>query len=253
MKKLIILGLILATAVLNGAITATVGTLYVGPPTSAPSGNTNDLRLYLKMDDANSQTTCIDSSGHGLDGTTTGTPTFSPAGGKVAGCLGDADELNGSSQYVTVTDTALLRPTTNITVCLWVYFNVFASGALVAHLSDSPYYGYQLVIDGGQKISANAGYDSNAASVVSPSVIPTGEWFHIAFTWNGTTGTIYTNGVLAAANGSMTGPMAYTATEDLTLGRSSFVAGSYITAQFDEVRIYNGCLTAAEILALPGF
>lgn len=60
---------------------------------------------------------------------------------------------------------------------------------------------------------------------------------------------VYTNGVLAAAFYGITDQLSSVGKEFAYLGRSLYTADAYLTWTIDELRIYNGALSAAEIAA----
>jgi len=76
---------------------------------------------------------------------------------------------------------------------------------------------------------------------------------HVVCVYNPYAGyvSLYTNGVLAAINNSVTHPLAATLGSDPlnALGVSLYAADPYLTGSIDEVRIYNGPLSAAQIAA----
>jgi hypothetical protein len=75
--------------------------------------------------------------------------------------------------------------------------------------------------------------------------------FHLAFVFNPPTGylAIYTNGILAALNSSVT--TTFSSVNDLYswVGRSLYSGDPYPDFTLDEFRIYNGALSATEIAA----
>ena len=81
--------------------------------------------------------------------------------------------------------------------------------------------------------------------VCQPSPLPTNTWTHLTVTYNGSTLTLYRNGV-AVANSNVSGTLSPT-TGTLQIGGSQF--GEYFKGLIDEVRIYNRALTATEIQA----
>ena len=82
--------------------------------------------------------------------------------------------------------------------------------------------------------------------VCQPSPLPINTWTHLALTYNGSTLTLYRNGV-AVANSNVSGTLSPT-TLNLQIGGSQF--GEYFKGLIDEVRIYNRALTATEIQAI---
>jgi len=60
---------------------------------------------------------------------------------------------------------------------------------------------------------------------------------------------LYTNGVLAALNSSVIVPMSSVTNLYSWIGRSLYSGDSYFNFSLDELRLYNGALTAADIAA----
>ena len=81
--------------------------------------------------------------------------------------------------------------------------------------------------------------------VCQPSPLPINTWTHLTVTYNGSTLTLYRNGV-AVANSNVSATLSPT-TLSLQIGGSQF--GEYFKGLIDEVRIYNRALTATEIQA----
>jgi DUF1680 family protein len=88
------------------------------------------------------------------------------------------------------------------------------------------------------------GIDGNAP-------LPIGEWTHIAVTRQGSTGTLYVNGVVVGVNtrGMTLRPADLGVTKGNWIGRGQFPQRnvSYLNATVDEFAIFNRALTAAEI------
>ena len=83
-------------------------------------------------------------------------------------------------------------------------------------------------------------------TVCQPSPLPINTWTHLAVTYNGSTLTLYRNGV-AVATSNVSGTLSPT-TGTLQIGASQF--GEYFKGLIDEVRIYNRALSDTEIQAL---
>ena len=80
-------------------------------------------------------------------------------------------------------------------------------------------------------------------TVCQPSPLPINTWTHLAVTYNGSTLTLYRNGV-AVATSTVSGTLSPT-TGTLQIGASQF--GEYFKGLIDEVRIYNRALSDTEI------
>jgi plastocyanin len=89
----------------------------------------------------------------------------------------------------------------------------------------------------------------NAGSDVSSPALPTGQWEHVAITFDGTTATIYRNGVSAAS-----GTFAFSNKTDanLMIGASektdAGVVGFTFNGALDEIQIYNYAMTNTEVV-----
>ena len=79
--------------------------------------------------------------------------------------------------------------------------------------------------------------------VCQPSPLPTNTWTHLAVTYNGSTLTLYRDGV-AVATSTVSGTLSPTS-GTLQIGGSQF--GEYFKGLIDEVRIYNRALSDTEI------
>ena len=83
------------------------------------------------------------------------------------------------------------------------------------------------------------------------AALPTGGWHHVAVTLNGSTGTLYVDGVQVGSNTAMTiTPTMLGATTQNWIGRSEFSADPYLNGRVDGFRIYNRALSASEVLAV---
>jgi hypothetical protein len=80
-------------------------------------------------------------------------------------------------------------------------------------------------------------------------VLNTGEWYHVAATWNGSTVRIYVNGVLDNTPASKTGYTGYDARPLYIGGRAG---ADFFDGLIHEVYLYNRALSQAEIAVLAG-
>ncbi len=77
--------------------------------------------------------------------------------------------------------------------------------------------------------------------------MPTNEWVHVAVTFNGSTATMYRNGLPIGTDGFSFG---YNTESTLTIGACEVNGGNPWNGMIDEVRLYNRALTAEEVAAL---
>ncbi|MBN1514941.1 hypothetical protein JXA32_00075 [Candidatus Sumerlaeota bacterium] len=203
--------------------------------------------VHLEFDES-SGVTASDSSGNGWDGTLAGGATF------VSGMIGNAVNLDGSSQYVSFT-TGVVSQCNDFTVATWVYLDSSEIWTRIFDFGDSEIYYMTLISEAS---SGNPRFKFYTASDVeqiidSTVAIPTGTWTHIAVTLSGDTGIIYVNGVPTGTASSMTlRPYHLGDTEQNYLGRSQSDDDPYLDGMLDDFRIYSRGLTGAEIYDLWG-
>ena len=179
----------------------------------------------------------------------------------VAGKIGQAYNLNGVNQYVSLGNPAALKLTGSITIDAWVNPNDFAEGQL-----------REIVSKWGQNFSTcgTATSDSflfaltKVGGVIMPQIYihqsnlgepslragstPAGVFSHVATTYNAGTGffALYVNGVEVAS--TTLAPLALcTSDKDVLIGAEAVGPQRFFTGVIDEVQIFNRALTAAEI------
>jgi len=82
------------------------------------------------------------------------------------------------------------------------------------------------------------------------AALPIGGWHHVAVTLNGSTGTLYVDGVQVGQNTAMTlKPSSLGSTTLNRIGRSQY-NDPYLMGRIDEFRIYGRALSAAEVASL---
>lgn len=218
--------------------------------TSAPGGsgdvggtpaNTAGLVAAYGFEEA-SGTQVIDASGNANHGTISGASRVNTKR------FGKALKFNGTSNWVTVSDSASLDLSKGLTVEAWVYPTVTPSGWSTVLLKEQT---------GGLTYSLYANSDVNRPNqtlsisggdkqLSTGSRLPANTWTHVAATYDGVTQQLYVNGTLAGSR-----PQAGTiAISDgkLRIGGNA-VWGEYFTGHIDEVRVYNRALSQAEIAA----
>jgi len=197
----------------------------------------SDLVGYWKFDEGTG-TTVSDSSGNGNTGTLTNGPLWT------AGRIGNALYFDGINDSITIPDSNSLDLSGSFTFSAWVnpvstftdfrsilvknykYF-LYASGA--GYCGDgSPLGGFSEVTN---------------QTVCQPSPLPANAWTYLALSYNGSTLTLYRDGIPVATSNA-TGALSAT-TGTLQIGASQF--GEYFQGLIDEVRIYKRALTDTEI------
>ena len=246
----------------NGGFTYTPTTGYTGPDSFTYHANdgtadSNVVTVSLTVTAAAStlrgwwqfENNVLDSSGNANNGTPTGTPTY------VAGRVGQAISLNGTTQYVTVADAASLDLTTGMTLSTWIKPGVGATPGpdqegherLGRWLRAWPGLPEQPRWPESLRPAQPGDLGRYLPGQLDDHVPDQRHWIHVAATYDGTTIKLYVNGV---HEGSVAGPAAIaTNALPLTLGAQGDDARKY-TGLLDDARVYSSALSASEILAL---
>ena len=159
------------------------------------------------------------------------------------GKYGDALSFNGTNALVNIPDATSLHLTTGMTLEAWVKPTAAANGWQdVIFKGNDNYYLESSSPTGAPVAGGTVGSSDSGAS--GTSVLPTNTWSFLTETYNGTTILLYVNGVQVAAL-ALSGSLA-TSTDQLQIAGDSLY-GQYFQGLIDNIRIYNGALTAAEI------
>jgi alpha-L-arabinofuranosidase len=175
-----------------------------------------------------------------------------PRGGAFSGS-GQLTLASNLQQYVQL-PAGILSNYTAVTIEAWANFGVlpgacffFGFGNIIGSSGDN----YIFCQPRNGRIAITA---TNYSGEQNSSPNPSGNWsgytnFHIVAVFNPPAGSLalYTNGVLAATNGSVT--TGFSSVNDLYsfIGRSLYSPDSYFDLTLDEFRIYSGALTPADI------
>ncbi len=229
-----------------------------GPSPEPPSGPNSPVGHWTMDDDA-SNTTVVDSSVYGNDGTAQQNTEDLNVSGVIEGAL----TFNGSSDYIDCGDDAGLVITDEITISVWINAPTMPDDALWAIVSsqdDGSHSGVSMILDGrvnpdGQRsphrhIHFQIGDGSWHTTNVNAAV-PTDQWVHIVATRKANEDAkVYYNAVSQPLAGVLwNGSVNYTA--NWNIGRQPDIGGwRYFKGTIDDVRIYNRALSGAEIEAL---
>ena len=183
-------------------------------------------------------TTVTDSSGNGNNGTITN------ATWTTSGKYGDALVFNGTNARVNINDSASLHLTTEMTLEAWVNpSTVNSNWRDVIYKGDDNYW-LEATSTSGSKPAAGATLGSSDVYTLGTAALKTNTWAFLTETYNGSTLALYVNGTQVSSL-AHTGNIA-TSTNPLQIGGDS-IYGQYFKGTIDEVRVYNGALTAAQI------
>ncbi len=222
--------------------------------------------LYYKNDTITASTSVLDSSGSGYNGTLTGTfgSTYNTTTGQIDGALSLAGS-SGSPAYVSLPGgfATALQSLTNFTISGWVkltsindWARMFDFGAGTNdYMFLAPANG-----NGNVRFAISTSGGGGEQQLTSTTKLSTNNWYFLAVTLSGTTGTLYINGSSAATDSSMTlNPSSLGATTQDWLGRSEFSSDPYLQGGLDDFRVYNSALSGTTIsqmysqgTAIPG-
>lgn len=161
---------------------------------------------------------------------------------------GFALDLNGTSQFMML-PANMLAGVTDFTIGAWVNWDggnawqrIFDFG------NDTTQYMFLTPNSGGGTLRfAISG--GGAEQQINAPALPVGQWVHVTVTRTGTTGRLYTNGVLAASSTMTTTPASFNPALNY-LGKSQFANDPLFNGRLDEFAVYNYALNDSEVLAL---
>ncbi len=191
-----------------------------------------------------------DQSGKGNDATIVGSTAAAD------GRRGKAIQLTGG--YVQMPSN-VLSGAGDVTVSTWVYMDTAQDYARLFDFGSGT-SSYMFVTGTGR----NSGAEGLAAAltingwgseqrVTKGSDLALGVWKHIALVIEGNTGTLYEDGVKVAENKALTlNAGSLGATTANFIGKSQFSGDAVFRGKFEDFRIYNKALNAAELASLLG-
>jgi len=175
-----------------------------------------------------------------------GNPIYNLTGGY----SGAAYDFDGSGDYITITDDTSLDLTNAITISAWVKWDsgtgyqdiVRKTGAYILQKMDS---GNSHQIRWIVYRGAGAG---STIDLQTGDALPSGQWSHLAVTFDGSTAYAYLNGAeIGSSSSSIT---IATNNNNLGIGADIETPGQYFNGIIDEVKIYNIALSEEQIIAL---
>ena len=149
--------------------------------------------------------------------------------------------LNGTSQYLTWSSgSGVAFGTGNFTVEAWIYLTVTQNSQYIIDARDSTHttsWAFGFGLSGAGRLGWYNG--SILANDASTTDFPIGQWFHVAYVRNGTTGTIYRNGV-SVATATDSGNYNITPTTSTIGSYYGQVANDYFPGYISNLRIVSG-------------
>ena len=207
----------------------------------------------------------VDSSGNAHHGQVAGTASNLVYGDDAFGRTGAASlSFSGTSTTVQATDDSALHAENAITIEAFVnYTNTGGRKVIASRWGDTPQRAFIFAIEG-DKLRLFLGHqevnpDNSMgtyiqAAPISTNTIATGQWVHVAATWDGTESgdkaiRLYINGVEDSATDTFNTTIAYgPGSYPIVLGAQTAGGGSSFSGGLDEVRISNVALTPDQFL-----
>jgi len=168
------------------------------------------------------------------------------------GAANSAYEFDGVDDYILVPQSMSLNTSDYVTVSFWLTVPEFVVTGEYYLISQGSWNGRwkASLPSHGKTVWTTKVADGDISDMDSdPEVLPLDTWTHVVMVHDGTNNDIYFNGILAATK-ERAGTLASGNTDSLTIGRESTLWGNYFKGRFDDIRIYDIALSAAEILAL---
>lgn len=193
-----------------------------------------DNVLLLHMNETSG--TIVDSSGNGNDGTYNGT------GYSAAGRFNTGLDFDGTDDEIVIPDDNSLDITGEVTAAAWIYLDTISGWQSFFHKNINTSDHQEIYFE------QNAGrlYNYNTINT-SSAVLTAGQWYHIAYTANATTETIYVNGQSVVSEAIQYGGTSNT--YDLVIGGSGG-GGEQVNGRMDEAAMWSRALSATEINSL---
>ena len=192
--------------------------------------------------------TAFDSAG-GYNGAYVNSPTLGRTGAEYD--TGTSVQFNGTSQDVGIGNPAALNFAGRITISAWIK-PMTTSGVqeIIEHgdqsVSNSAYVSLCLAGGSYEIVSSNGGSTYSATSAIPSTDLDT--WVHLAGVYNGTTWTLYRDGVQAAQTASPVG--AVTVSGNWSIAASGPGASQFFQGEIQDVSIYARALSATEVSEL---
>lgn len=200
---------------------------------------------YWRLGEA-SGTTAIDSRGSN-NGTYVASPTLGVAGASPT----DADTavaFNGSTQYITVPDSAALDLGDVFSIECWFTRNVNDAQHQIMDKGATGGVGYTVLIASNNQLRLARSDSGVVIAEATSSPWTEGAWHHIVITKNGATTFIYVDGVDDTHVGVGTNATITDTSDQLTIGVWASIGG-YWSGLLDEIALYTTVLTAGRVLA----
>lgn len=176
--------------------------------------------------------------------TVNGTFNVTPAPPNTLRCEGESDG-------VTVPANGSLNIAGALTIEGWIKREIGSSGyqTIFDHRSVAAggAQGFSLLLSPEEKLRFQLGNGSAATILLGGTPLPLQRWKHVAATWDGATMRVFVDGVL---DGSLAfaGPISYASVTTARIGYSLISADEGFRGEIDELRLWSGARSAAELI-----
>ena len=188
----------------------------------------------------------------GLTGTTTGSVTYGP--GKYNQGMSVFNVVGTDSASNLVSYSVVLNSTNGFTVSVWTRVDVVKTGSyasmigLSATTNTGGFFNFFDITENAGGTFAFYGQNQSGSGTVpvpfNTSTTPVlGGWYHVTTVFTNSTISMYVNGI---ASGSTTYANAFT-TNTMYLGRSGQYSGHSYCGSYDDLRLFNTALSAAQV------
>lgn len=180
------------------------------------------------------------------------TSSCGATGARAAGKIGNALDLCGNNEYVSMPTGIVSGLTGDYTVSAWVNPTQNTTWSRLFDLGTGTGDYMFLTLDNGSalRFAITTGGAGGEQQITGTGILPTNDWSLVTVTLSGTTGTLYVNGVPVGSNGDMTlHPSSLGSTTQNWIGRSEY-NDPYLNAAVDDFNIYDRALSPAEIADL---
>ncbi len=183
-----------------------------------------------------------DSSGHGNNGITTGTPAYTN------GVAGQALVFDGANTKVTLPPN--IAKNNAFTFAAWVHWNGGGNWQRIFDFGNSTTHYLYLTPQSGSGTMRFKIKNGGTEHQVDAPVLSVNQWRHVAVTLSGGTARIFLDGaVVASASGWTATPASFSPRVNF-LGDSQFIGDPTFKGALDEVLIADYALTPAQIASL---
>jgi len=132
----------------------------------------------------------------------------------------------------------------NFTFIAWIYLKSYQTYSRIAEFDDQT--STYLVAFYFHDSTSQLTFQISTFAFVGTTTLSLFNWYHVAFVLQGTTGLIYVNGI-QIANSTLAVPSIVQMSNNF-IGKSSVPSDQNPIAVYDEIQIYQGAMTAAQVL-----